>query len=266
MLSPEQRGEFERTGILRLPGAIPAHEARAMCDQVWDALTTRHRIDRQDPRAWKQAQRINGTHSLPKSVTFEQVASAPVCAALDELFGPGNWQRPQRWGSLLLSFPEADRWDVPRKAWHLDFPASASLSGLFALRIFTCLATLEPAGGGTVFVAGSHRLVEKFVHEQGIERLHSADARNAIIRSYPWMRALCSRGENIDRICGFMSVGTTVGETELRVIEMTGEPGDVMLTHPLLLHAPAPNCAAVPRIALSSTVFRTGVSTSAIYE
>jgi ectoine hydroxylase-related dioxygenase (phytanoyl-CoA dioxygenase family) len=54
-------------------------------------------------------------------------------------------------------------------------------------------------------------------------------------------------------------------DVELRVIEMTGEPGDVLLTHPLLLHAPARNCASVPRIVLSSTVFRSGVQQSALY-
>jgi ectoine hydroxylase-related dioxygenase (phytanoyl-CoA dioxygenase family) len=46
---------------------------------------------------------------------------------------------------------------------------------------------------------------------------------------------------------------------------MTGEPGDVLLTHPLLLHAPSKNCAASPRIVLSSTVYRSGVRPSEIY-
>jgi ectoine hydroxylase-related dioxygenase (phytanoyl-CoA dioxygenase family) len=54
-------------------------------------------------------------------------------------------------------------------------------------------------------------------------------------------------------------------DVELRVVEMTGEPGDVLLTHPLLLHAPAKNCAALPRIVLSSTVYRSGVRPSEIY-
>jgi ectoine hydroxylase-related dioxygenase (phytanoyl-CoA dioxygenase family) len=37
---------------------------------------------------------------------------------------------------------------------------------------------------------------------------------------------------------------------------MIGEPGDVFLMHPILLHAPSKNTAAVPRIALSSTIHR----------
>jgi ectoine hydroxylase-related dioxygenase (phytanoyl-CoA dioxygenase family) len=35
---------------------------------------------------------------------------------------------------------------------------------------------------------------------------------------------------------------------------MTGEPGDVILTHPLLLHAAATNCAEMPRMVLSSII------------
>ena len=53
---------------------------------------------------------------------------------------------------------------------------------------------------------------------------------------------------------------------ELRVVEITGEPGDLYLVHPLIMHAPAPNCAAVPRMVLSSFVFRNGVDLAAFYQ
>jgi ectoine hydroxylase-related dioxygenase (phytanoyl-CoA dioxygenase family) len=49
-------------------------------------------------------------------------------------------------------------------------------------------------------------------------------------------------------------------DIELRVIEMTGEPGDVLLAHPRLLHAGAKNCTSVPRLMLSSIVHRSGVN------
>ncbi len=63
-----------------------------------------------------------------------------------------------------------------------------------------------------------------------------------------------------------MNRSTTVGGVELRVVEMTGEPGDVYLVHPLILHAPATNCLAVPRIVLLSFVYRNGVQPSALYQ
>lgn len=63
-----------------------------------------------------------------------------------------------------------------------------------------------------------------------------------------------------------MDLSTAVDGAELRVVEMTGEPGDVFLAHPLILHAPATNCTTVPRMALASFVYRNGVEPSAPYQ
>jgi Phytanoyl-CoA dioxygenase (PhyH) len=265
MLTAEQRKEFDRFGIVSVPGAIAVGVAKEMCDCVWNILDSRYGIRREDPATW-QAQRITGTHDLPKSVTFEEIGCPTVCEALDDLLGRGNWQRPARWASLLVSFPDsAGRWDIPHKTWHLDFPASRSMSGLFAVRIFICLAKLGAGGGGTVFVAGSHRLVPSLASEGAADRLRSADARRALIRRYLWVKALCSFDEKVARVQQFMNRSAMVGEAELRVVEMTGDPGDIVLAHPLIMHAPASNCATVPRMALTSTVYRSGVMPSAPY-
>ena len=86
---------------------------------------------------------------LPKSANFAQIGSPAVCEALDDLVGRGNWERPERWGSLLVTFPESrDPWDVPHQAWHLDFPVKLSNRGLFVVRLFTCLAKSAPGGSG----------------------------------------------------------------------------------------------------------------------
>ncbi len=205
-----------------------------------------------------------GTHHLPKSVTFEQVGNAAVCGAIDDLLGRGNWGRPERWGSLLVTFPESrDRWEVPCLNWHLDFPASRSPSGPAGVRIFTCLAKLPAGAGGTVFVAGSHKLVRNLARES--ENLRSADARMRLIGAYPWVKALCSRDEKADRVQRFMRAGTTIDKVQVRVVEMTGEAGDVILVHPMMLHAPAMNCSTVPRMVLSATAFRAGVEVFKLY-
>jgi phytanoyl-CoA dioxygenase PhyH len=264
MLTSEQREEFDRLGMVRVPGAISPGDAREMCDLVWKSLHRRYQIRRDAPKTW-EARRTTGTHDLPKSVTFEKISSPAICEALDDLLGRGNWERPERWGSLLVAFPESrDRWNVPHQSWHLDYPASRAQEALFAVRLFTCLAGLQPGGGGTVFVAGSHRLVQDLVRVGEVETLRSAEARKALIRTCPWVKELCSYDEKADRIQQFMRSAAGSGEVEVRVVEMTGDPGDVLLTHPLLLHAPAKNCAEVPRLVLSSTIFRSGMTWRAI--
>ena len=235
--------------------AIPGDDIESMTALVWDNLQRRYPVRREKPETWT-SQRIDGLHALDKSVTFQQIGGAKVCQMLDDLVGSGNWHRPTRWGYLLVAFPESiGPWDVPCTSWHLDLPASG-LPGPFAVRLFTCLQPLRHTGGATLVVAGSHLLVEDLVRKKRDRRMRSADVREALIRSHPWIKALCSRGETSDRIGRFMHASTAVNEAELRVLEMTGEPGDVFLVHPFILHAPSTNCLDLPRIVLSTFVYR----------
>jgi hypothetical protein len=183
MLTIGQRDEFERQGIVRLPGAIARAYAEAMCNRVWQALGKRYGLRRESPATWKE-QYLLGTHCLPKSENFPEIGSPPIRSALDDLFGSGNWKPPERWGSLLVTFPNShDQWTVPYQAWHLDYPASSELKELSIVRIFVCLAKLEPCSGGTVFVAGSH---EPTLSRPGlaVHRLcarHHRQARNPLV-------------------------------------------------------------------------------------
>jgi hypothetical protein len=266
MLTPQQREDFDRLGIVRVPGAIASRDAANMCDRLWETLARRFKIRRDDPGTWG-ARRVAGFHDLPKSENFEQIGSPVVREALDNLLGEGNWQRPERWGSLLVTFPESTtRWDVPHKSWHLDFPAPARVQGLFAVRLFVCLAKLRPAGGGTLFLAGSHRLVQDLADKEAGEKLRSAEAREGLIRNHPWVKGLCSFDQKVDRVQQFVKEGAVINDVNVRVIEMTGDAGDVFMTHPLMLHAGSRNCAQSPRLVLSSTVYRAGVAVPALYE
>src|SRR6267142_4148331 len=124
MLSVEQQDEFARSGILRIPGAIAPKDTEEMRNVVWSALHRRYQIRSNVPDTW-QGRRITGTHDLPKSATFAQIGSPQVRESLDDLLGRRNWEALERWGSLLVVFPESrEDWDVPHQAWHLDYPAA----------------------------------------------------------------------------------------------------------------------------------------------
>ena len=266
VLSHRELTEFERNGILRVSCAISSADSESMTALVWDNLERRYPVRREQPRTWT-SQRINGLHALDKSVTFQEIGNPKVCRMLDQLLGAGNWQRPQRWGFLLMAFPEpAERWEIPCASWHLDLPASGSLQQLSAVRLFTCLRPLQRAGGATLVVAGSHLLIEDLSRRNSGQRFRSAAVREQLIRTYPWIRALCSRSETADRVGRFMNASTIINGVELRVIEMTGEAGDMFLVHPLALHAASPNCANVPRMVLSTFVYRNGVVPGALNE
>jgi hypothetical protein len=265
MLTAEQLDEFHRCGILRVPGAVPSRDAEKMCDSVWEMLARRYHIRRDDPETWK-AQRIMGTKDRPKSMTLEQVISPTVRTMFDELLGPAAWAPAEHWGSLLVSFPDShERWDLPHQGWHLDAPVVRSLPDLYGVRLFTCLAKLSPEGGATLAVAGSPRVAAKFAGTGGVERLRSAELRTLLIDRHSWFRDLCSPSGKVDRIREFMNTTSKVDDVEVRVVELTGEPGDIYLMHPVMLHAGSPNCAAAPRMVLSTTVYQRGVNWNALY-
>jgi len=50
-----------------------------------------------------------------------------------------------------------------------------------------------------------------------------------------------------NRIAAFMDRETIVEGVHLRVVELTGEPGDMVFCHPVMVHCGAPNRGARPR-------------------
>jgi hypothetical protein len=269
MLSQEQQAEFHRSGILRVPGAIAARAAASMCDSIWDMLSRNYKIRRDDSETWK-AQRIMGTKERPKAITVAQVVNPALRATLDQLLAPEKWDCDQHWGSLLVSFPGAfpeasAGWNVPSQGWHLDAPVVRALPDLYGVRIFTCLAKVEPQGGATLAVAGSPRLARALANARGVAKLRSADVRKGLVQRHSWIKDLCSPGDSRGRVARFMNTGATIEDVDIRVIEMTGEPGDVYLVHPVMMHAGSPNCLKTPRMVLSSTVYQRGVDWSALY-
>ena len=197
--------------------------------------------------------------------------TAGARAIFDELLGREAWERSENWGELLVSFPGASpeardgRWDVPHQSWHRDAPVVRSLPDLYGLRLFICLAQVSHGGGATLTVAGSARLAQGLAGARGMAKIRSADVRKGLVQRYTWMKDLCSFDASVDRVQRFMNATTTIEDVEVRVVEMTGDPGDVYLMHPLTMHAASPNCLTVPRMVLSSTVYQRGIDRSVLY-
>jgi len=254
VLKADQRDEFDRVGLLRLSAAIAASEAEAMCVRVWADLEKRHGVRRGACETWPRAQ-ATGFQSLNRSGAFSAMANPVVMGVLDDLLGDGGWRAPKRWGLALVTFPNAEVWDVPHRSWHFDFMAPAAAATLPGIRIFGFLNHVLPGGGGTLGVAGSHRLVrDRSACGEASDEGHSAELRKTLMREEPWLRALCSPGGG-DRVQRFMHEGAVRAGVELRVVEMTGAPGDVIVMHPWLLHAAAPNCRDQPRIMVGQAIF-----------
>jgi ectoine hydroxylase-related dioxygenase (phytanoyl-CoA dioxygenase family) len=247
---PEKVATYERDGLLHIRAGVDPSVAATMATVLWSALTRKHGIRHNDPQTWTVL-RPTGISRLIPPTAFAAMASPTVCSVLDALLG-SDWTRPARWGVTLMSFPEhTHTWDVPHEQWHLDSPAAAEGANL--ARVFVLLAPMEAQGGNTLVVTGSHHLFQRLAAKAG-RPLPSAEANRLLRAQQPWFASLSSSHDTTDRIDRFMRNATSVDGVDVRVVEMTGEPGDVYFMHPFLLHAPSPNVRTTPRLALTQWV------------
>lgn len=251
MLTPGQRGELAEVGLLRLRCAVDPPVVATMRDQVWELLARRRGLGRD---VAEPGLRVSPSlfKPLDRSGVFDPLCGPPVRAVLEELLGAEGWAEPTRLGQVLMTFPARGSWAVPHRSWHLDYPAPPGPDRLPGLQLFLFLDRVEPRGGGTLAVAGSHRLVERLRADAGPGYTgRSADVRKRLRRSVPWLRELWTPREGDDGIERFMRAARFDG-VSLRVVEMTGEPGDVIAMHPWILHTSAPNVGPRPRMMLTA--------------
>lgn len=239
LFTADRAEAYARDGVVRLPGAIPIQDIETMAATLKRKLAAR---PQRTARPSKLSSRIG---------EFDAMASPAVRAVLDVILG--QWEEPAHWGLPLVSFHTGEKaWDVPREHWHIDLGARPG--NLRIARIFAFLAPSRPGGGGTGYVMGSHRLFEALFEETG-GALPSAQARQRLEARSPWFAALSSRGEQGERVRRFMAAGCELDGVQVRVGEMLGESGDVILMHPLMLHSPMPNVLETPRMMLTQFVY-----------
>jgi ectoine hydroxylase-related dioxygenase (phytanoyl-CoA dioxygenase family) len=181
---------------------------------------------------------------------------ASLCAALDAIFAPDRWQRPVRWGSPLVTFPSRGRyWDVTH-GWHLDTSGHQGGQQLpKEVTVFAYLDSVGPEGGGTLAVLGSHRVLQKLTVDAK-DKVRSENGRRMLALADPWLRDLSAEEKSDSRKRRFMEEAVVVSGVPLKVVEITGEPGDVVVMHPCTLHGASLNCSERPRLVVRESVFR----------
>lgn len=245
-----QRETFRSRGVIRLNRLLPlekvtsAREAvrnRMQLAGIWKNGTWQVGHLRQAPinEGAKFARRLKGCLEFNELVNDE--IPQVVGRLLDGQPTFSGMDVPQP----LFTLPNADSWEVPYDVWHLDVPRLPEC-GVPGVQIFTFLDTVAPTGGGTLVVAGSHRLLN------GSDRISSKDVKRKL-KNEPYFRDLMSKDIG-DRNRFIREVGHC-GDVELQVVELCGEPGDVYFVDLRVLHTPSPNATEVPRIMLTRRYF-----------
>ena len=230
-LTDAQKRELEARGVIRLAGMLPAEPVRAVRKAVLQRLAER--------RLWPvEVRREPMPHWPDFGVTTKQIGKRhpelealfelpQVTAPIEDLFAGATidramFSRPQ----LLVTLPNAAEWSAANSGWHSDLPRLAS-GGRPGVQLFVLLDDVAPHGGGTLVVAGSHRLFDdgRFIRAKDL---------SGLLEDIPFFRDVWAGGEP--------------GGGEFEVIEMTGAAGDAWLMDLRLLHSAAPNAASTPRL------------------
>lgn len=253
MLTYLQVSEFGQQGLVRLPQTVPAATALAMRDRLWAFLAVRHGRRHDDPATWKALDGRARFNLLIRTGAFDELGDH-LAGPVTGLLGPGAWSPPAHWGHPLVTFPDPGReWAIPAAGWHVDSHrwSAGEIPGLVA---FTFLDEVLPRGGGTLVMPGSHRITWQLCQQAG-GFMRTGDMKSVLAAEHAWFADLW-RGPVTDtgRLRRYLDDGTVVDGTHVRVAELCGQPGDVVLMNQRVLHVAAPNALTTPRMMLSDFI------------
>lgn len=250
VLTATQLDEFSHRGILRVSSFVTEEIASVAAARVWEVLSDRG-VRREDSATWPEA-RQQKLQAISRADVYLPFAEQ-LARFADQVLGAGRW-RALNAGGPLVTFPERVPWQIPHKGWHFDLPARGSVERPVALRLLGLVESVEPRGGGTLVVEGTHELTRRLVSSAAGNFGHSADVRKRLAATYEWFRHLFSEGRDRERFF----VPAEIDGVSVRVTELTGDAGDAYLMHPWLLHAAGPNTSNRMRSMMTHTVFGDG--------
>lgn len=141
--------------------------------------------------------------------------------------GPEQRQHPQhhRHKGVTVAFPQRRQWLLPHDTWKAS--RTEATTG--------CLTAVGPWGGALLVVEGSHRLGPR-------NQLHQ----------HPWFQHLFDPTPHrpAARIRRHLTEGVEIGGVQVKVVELTGDAGDVHVIAPGVLRSPSTNASSRPRVEL----------------
>lgn len=272
-LSEAQVEHFMEKGWLKVEGVIPYETAVNVENIIWENLELQG-YKRNDPTTWARSI-IRLTQEKEDIRDFPGTNSERLSNIVEDLVGEGRLiERDDiiRWGNFPTNLNDGANkpWDVPLHGWHYDgnffrhFVDSPE-QGLLLLGFFT---DTKPLAGGTLVAEGTHNIVAKMLadHPEGLEHREAIHTAN----QHPYLAALVgndnaeteqyfsqtassavpkaehspAKSERIER---FMHNIYHDSAGDLRVVEMTGQRGDLVLCHPFVYHASSQNHGGRPR-------------------
>lgn len=245
MLTQDQQSEFETWGVLKVNSLLSAHtveRARSSILQRFETLgLARHgawNLNGVPKATWPEkgykakdiGNKVEDVERLLDEPGIQPMANALLGdAALDHEF----FKRPQ----ILVTLPNAGDWFMPHNGWHVDVPR-LSTGQCPGVQVFVLLSDIKPQGGGTLAISGSHKLI----NDTGFVRSRDVTRR---LKDEPSIRDfMAGPRASID----WFETNQMTAKFGLKVVELTGSPGDAYYIDLRTVHCGAPNMGAEPRM------------------
>lgn len=253
MLTRRQVSEFEGQGLLWLPQMVPADTIAAMRDRLWAFLSVMHGRQQDDPATWRAIDGRARFKMLMRTGAFGELGEH-LAEPTTDLLGTDVWSPPAHWGHPLVTFPNpGSRWAIPASGWHVD-STQWSFGEIPGLVAFTFLDEVLPCGGGTLVMPGSHHITWQLCQRAG-GFMKTGDMKAILAGEYPWFADLWRESiSDPKQLRLYFDDGAVFDGTYVRVAELCGQPGDVVLMNQRVLHVTAPNTLTTPRMMLSDFI------------
>lgn len=241
MLTSEQQLLFKTQGIVKLPSAVPKKQTESakrfiIAELERLKLKTGGKLSAPKIESLPHFQQTTRLGQLiPTGPWLERLFAPELLASMRSIGGlSSRAEKPQV--QLLLSLPHKAAWSLGGLNWHVDQtpPRKDVVSGVQA---FVLIDDLRARGGGTLALAGSHRLhYIPEAREDGAQRL---------LRRDPVLCELFNPA-GIDADALFQQ--RDLCGVPISIVEMCGKAGDVFLMDMRVLHSPSINASKAIRM------------------
>lgn len=247
MEAVEVREQFEATGLVRLDAAFTPDEAAAMRSAAWRYAEQKAGLRIDDAITWPKGLASLSWKGLKGNRAFAPMAgNQAVRGALDAIFGVNGWIPPKPGAQMLVTFPSPGPWILP-DGWHMDCGFEQPTWPAFAVKMFAFFGDVGPEGGGTMLLPGSHRLVDRYRKDLPPGTGAGTTNWRRFMRHDPWLARLLDGAKQPDGGRSLVGQSHDIDGLPVEVVELTGRPGDIVITHLHVFHSGSPNTGQQPR-------------------
>ena len=256
MLTPNEHQTYTEWGLVKIKALIPPQVVEPIRELVMERLRRR---EFWGSEGWIAPTDADGQKRLNTTIkeisrntkSLRSILTDRVLDYARELVSGDEIELSSPIAQFLFTAPRSyvmnhdgqwdGEWEVPRSIWHLDMPRSAAM-GAPGPEMFTFVNKVEPKGGGTLVLAGSHHLLND------VEYLSSKNVKRRLKR-HTYFRELTGKG--VDDRSRFMEEVGSIDNVPVKVVELTGDPGDVYFVDLRLLHSLGANTSDQPRMMIA---------------